>query len=56
MPSDLEEIKKQLREVFNYYASYGDRLNVSNLKSSKFHKMLTEAKITAVDVYSENNN
>jgi hypothetical protein len=34
-----------LKELFNYYASFGDRLNVSNLKSSKFHKLMADAKI-----------
>ena len=43
--NDLDDIKKKLREIFNYYASFGDRLNVSNLKSAKFHKMMNDAKI-----------
>lgn len=30
---EVDEIKKRLKELFNYYASFGDRLNVSNLKS-----------------------
>lgn len=42
---DIDDIKKKLREIFNYYASYGDRLNISNLKSAKFHKMMQDAKI-----------
>ena len=41
----LEDVKKKLREIFNYYASYGDRLNINNLKSAKFHKMMQDAKI-----------
>ena len=43
--SDLDEVKKRLREVFNYYSSFGDRLNMNNLKSSKFHKMMQDALI-----------
>lgn len=43
--NDLEEIKRRLKEVFHYYASFGDRLNVNNLKSSKFHKMMQDAGI-----------
>lgn len=43
--SHVDEIKKSLRVIFNYYASYGDRLNVNFLKSSKFHKMLLDAQI-----------
>ena len=42
---NLEEVKKKLKEVFIYYASYGDRLNTQNLKSAKFHKMLQDAGI-----------
>lgn len=42
---DLEDVKKKLKEVFIYYASYGDRLNTQNLKSAKFHKMLQDAGI-----------
>ena len=41
--SDVGDIKKKLRELFNYYSSYGDRLNVNNLKSNKFHKMMVDA-------------
>jgi hypothetical protein len=42
---DLEDVKKKLKEIFIYYASYGDRLNTQNLKSAKFHKMLQDAGI-----------
>lgn len=45
MVTDLDDVKKKLREIFNYYASYGDRLNISNLKSAKFHKLMQDAKI-----------
>ena len=41
----LDDIKKKLREIFVYYASFGDRLNTQNLKSAKFHKMLQDAGI-----------
>ena len=37
---NLFETKKKLKEVFTFYASYGDRLNTTHLKSHKFHKML----------------
>lgn len=47
----MDEIKRKLKEVFNYYASFGDRLNVSNLKSSKFHKMMQDAKITTASTH-----
>ena len=30
---DLQDIKSRLHEIFNYYASFGDRLNTTNLKS-----------------------
>ena len=42
---NLNEVKRKLREVFVYYASFGDRLNTENLKSAKFHKMLQDAGI-----------
>lgn len=42
---EVDEIKKKLKELFNYYSSFGDRLNVDNLKSSKFHKMMQDAGI-----------
>lgn len=42
---DLETIKKKLKEIFVYYASYGDRLNTKNLKSSKFYKLMVDAGI-----------
>jgi glycosyltransferase A (GT-A) superfamily protein (DUF2064 family) len=47
--NDLEEIKRRLKEVFIYYASFGDRMNTSNLKSSKFHKMMLDAGISNPD-------
>jgi len=31
--------------LFIYYTSYGDKLNVTTLKSSNFHKFLCDAKI-----------
>jgi hypothetical protein len=40
-----QEIKKMLKVIFNYYASFGDRMNMANLKSSKFHKIMEEAQI-----------
>ena len=30
---NLEEVKKKLKDIFIYYASYGDRMNTTNLKS-----------------------
>ena len=32
----------KLKKIFIYYASYGDRLNTLNLKSSKFIKMMKD--------------
>ena len=42
---DLQETKRKLKEIFIFYASYGDRLNTTHLKSNKFHKMLQDAKV-----------
>jgi hypothetical protein len=49
---DSDDIKRKLKELFNYYASFGDRLNVSNLKSSKFHKMMQDAGVISALLYS----
>ena len=43
--NDVSEIKRRLKLIFNYYSSYGDRLNVCNLKSSKFHKIMQDSMI-----------
>jgi hypothetical protein len=40
------EVKNKLRDIFSYYASYGDRLNTTYLKSSKFHKMMMDCGLT----------
>lgn len=37
---DLQDTKRKLKEIFIFYASFGDRLNTTHLKSHKFHKML----------------
>lgn len=42
---DLQETKRKLKEIFIFYASFGDRLNTTHLKSHKFHKMLQDAKL-----------
>ena len=31
--------------IFMYYTSFGDKLNISSLKSTKFHKLLSDAQI-----------
>ena len=41
----LDDVKKKLKEIFIYYASFGDRLNSNNLKSAKFHKMMQDSGI-----------
>lgn len=43
---DPSQIKKNLKTLFSFYASFGDRTNFHNLKSSKFHKMMRDANIT----------
>jgi hypothetical protein len=43
---DPSQIKKNLKILFSFYASFGDRTNFHNLKSSKFHKMMRDANIT----------
>ena len=44
-PLSVKEVKWKLKVVFNYHTSYGDRLNMSNLKASKLHKMMEDAKL-----------
>jgi len=39
----LDEIIEKIQTIFTYYSSYGDRMNLSNLKSVKFHKLLQDA-------------
>jgi hypothetical protein len=36
-------MKRKLQTIFRFYASFGDRINVSYLKSNKLHKMLQDA-------------
>mgnify|MGYP000084730075 CR=1 FL=1 len=42
---ELADVKQKLQDIFIYYASFGDRLNTTNLKSQKFHKMMQDSKI-----------
>ena len=42
----LEDIKSQLLAIFRFYSSFGDRTNLTNLKSNKFHKLCHDANIT----------
>ena len=40
---ELNTLKRKLKAVFNFYTSYGDRLNMSYLKGSKFYRMMFDA-------------
>lgn len=40
---EIDEVKMKLRIVFNYYTSFGDWMNKSYLKGSKFYKMMQDA-------------
>eukprot|EP01022_Parablepharisma_sp_SALTPOND_P020353 TRINITY_DN368_c4_g1_i1.p2 TRINITY_DN368_c4_g1~~TRINITY_DN368_c4_g1_i1.p2 ORF type:complete len:718 (-),score=69.14 TRINITY_DN368_c4_g1_i1:6194-8347(-) len=42
---DIDDVLQKLKVLFSYYASFGDRLNVTNLKASKFHKMMQDAQV-----------
>lgn len=44
----LDDIKTRLRKVFQFYTTFGDRCNMSNLKSNKFHKMMADAGVKDV--------
>ncbi len=40
-----DEVKTRLKKIFQFYTTFGDRCNTSNLKSNKFHKMMSDANI-----------
>lgn len=44
---NIDDVLKKLNVMFSYYASFGDRLNVTKLKSSKYHKLLQDAGVEA---------
>lgn len=39
------QIKYQIRVIFTFYSSFGDRTNITQLKSNRFHKMMSDANI-----------
>ena len=43
---ELAETKSKLREIFEYYASFGDRLNKKLLYNGKFFKILVDANLS----------
>ena len=43
--NELNEILSKLKEIFEYYCSYGERLNTKILKSNKFIKLFKESGI-----------
>ena len=45
LSSNVDDTKKKLKEIFAYYASFGDRMNVTNLKSNNFHKIMQDSGI-----------
>lgn len=45
---EVDRIQKRIRTIFTFYASYGDRLNVNYLKSSKFKRMMIDCGISKV--------
>jgi DNA anti-recombination protein RmuC len=47
--SNLDVVKKKLKEIFIYYASFGDRMNHTNLKSNKFMKMMQDSNISKIN-------
>ena len=47
--SNLDDVKKKLKEIFIYYASFGDRMNHTKLKSNKFMKMMQDSNISKIN-------
>ena len=43
----LEAESESMLRIFQYYCSYGDPMNTSKLKNSKFVKMFSDAKLVA---------
>ena len=43
---NLSSLKCQLKIIFTFYSSFGDRTNFTCLKSNKFHKLLSDANIS----------
>ncbi|CAI2361367.1 unnamed protein product [Moneuplotes crassus] len=41
----MEEAKNKIRIVFKYYASFGDRLNLSNIQASKVVKLMKDSSV-----------
>lgn len=40
---DITETKQKLLTIFTFYSSFGDRKNLKLLKSTKFHKMMSDS-------------
>jgi hypothetical protein len=45
LSSPMQTYLSKLICIFMYYTSFGDKLNISSLKSTKFHKLLSDAQI-----------
>ena len=45
---EVEEIKRKLWLIFSFYASFGDRMNIDNLKSAKFKWMMQDCGISKI--------
>lgn len=45
MSSELKNAASQILALYMYYTSYGDKLNLTSMKSSNFHHLLVDARI-----------
>lgn len=43
---EVDDIKQKLKQIFSFYASFGDRLNIDHLKSSKFKRLMLDTQIS----------
>ncbi len=43
---EVREIKKKLKLIFCFYASFGDRMNIDYLRSSKFKRMMMDSGVS----------
>ena len=40
-----DQIQFKLKKVFEYYCQFGERMNILNMKSQKYYKLLTDCKL-----------
>ncbi|EGR31404.1 hypothetical protein IMG5_110630 [Ichthyophthirius multifiliis] len=49
----MEELKQKLNLIFHFYSSFGDRQNITYLKSAKFSKLMQDSQIISSQINSK---